>query len=103
TILAGGEVKVAFPVFDDASNQGQNGYFHVIGYATFKMWGWKFGNNHNYEFRNTAGDPNMTSALACSGGNNRCIIGQFVKFETINSTGPGGGADLGTVDIKLIK
>jgi hypothetical protein len=103
TILAGGEVKVAFPVFDDASNQGQNGYFHVIGYATFKMWGWKFGNNHNYEFRNTADDPNMTSALACSGGNNRCIIGQFVKFETINSTGPGGGADLGTVDIKLIK
>ncbi|RKR20553.1 pilus assembly protein TadG-related protein [Arthrobacter oryzae] len=105
TILAGGDVKVAFPVFDDATNQGQNGTFHVIGYATFKMWGWKFGNNGNYEFRDTAGDPNMTSALACSGGNDRCIIGQFVKFETINSTGnsSGGGTDLGTVDIKLIK
>ncbi|WP_432393637.1 pilus assembly protein TadG-related protein [Pseudarthrobacter sp. L19] len=105
TILAGGDVKVAFPVFDDVGNQGQNGYFHVIGYATFKMWGWKFGNNHNYEFRNDAGDPNMTSALACSGGNNRCIIGQFVKFETIDSSGAisGGGADLGTVDIKLIR
>jgi len=109
TILAGGDVKVAFPVFDDASNQGQNGYFHVIGYATFKIWGWRFGNNStqhpDYTFRNTAGDPNMTSSLACAAGADRCVIGQFVKFETIDSTGvnSGGGADLGTVDIKLIR
>jgi Flp pilus assembly protein TadG len=47
TILSGGEVKVAFPIFDDATNQGQNGQFHIIGYATFKIWGWKFGNNHD--------------------------------------------------------
>jgi hypothetical protein len=103
TILAGREVTVAFPIFDDATNQGQNGQFHVIGYATFKIWGWKFGNNHEYEFRNTANDPGMTSSLACAQGNNRCIIGQFVKYESIDSfTGSGGGADLGTVNIKLI-
>ena len=104
TILAGGEVKVAFPIFDDATNQGQNGQFHIIGYATFKIWGWKFGNNHEYEFRNTATDPGMTSALACAQGNSRCIIGQFVKFESIDTftEGLGGGADLGTVNIKLI-
>lgn len=104
TILAGGEVNVAFPIFDDATNQGQNGQFHIIGYATFKIWGWKFGNNHEYEFRNTASDPGMTSALACTQGNNRCIIGQFVKFESIDTFtgGSGGGADLGTVNIKLI-
>ncbi|MDQ0866213.1 TadE/TadG family type IV pilus assembly protein [Arthrobacter globiformis] len=103
TILAGGEVKVAFPIFDDATNQGQNGQFHIIGYATFKIWGWKFGNNHDYEFRNTATDPGMNAALACAAGNNRCIIGQFVKFESIDAFGgSGGGADLGTVNIKLI-
>lgn len=104
TILAGGEVNVAFPIFNDATNQGQNGQFNIIGYATFKVWGWKFGNNHAYEFRNTASDPGMTSALACSAGNNRCIIGQFVKYETIDIFGsdPGGGADLGTSGIKLI-
>jgi Flp pilus assembly protein TadG len=104
TILAGGEVNVAFPIFDDATNQGQNGQFHIIGYATFKIWGWKFGNNHEYEFRNTATDPGMTSALACAQGSNRCIIGQFIKFESIDSFsgGSGGGADLGTVNIKLI-
>ena len=103
TILAGGEVKVAFPIFDDATNQGQNGQFHIIGYATFKIWGWKFGNNHQYEFRNTATDPGMNASLACSAGNNRCIIGQFVKFESIDAFGGSGeGADLGTVNIKLI-
>lgn len=130
TISGGGEVKVAFPVFDDASNQGQNGYFHIIGYATFKIWGWKFGNGSPYEFRNAASDPGMNSSLACttvnsgggngggnghggngSGGNGgttgnaRCVIGQFVKFETINSTqtGPGTGTDLGTVEITLTR
>jgi Flp pilus assembly protein TadG len=103
TILAGGEVSVAFPIFDDATNQGQNGQFHIIGYATFKIWGWKFGNNHDYEFRNKATDPGMNTALACSAGNNRCVIGQFVKFESIDAFGgSGGGTDLGTVTIKLI-
>jgi Flp pilus assembly protein TadG len=104
TILAGGEVKVAFPIFNDATNQGQNGQFNIIGYATFKVWGWKFGNNHAYEFRNTARDPGMNAALACAAGNDRCIIGQFVKYETIDIFGgdPGGGADLGTSGIKLI-
>lgn len=104
TILAGGEVDVAFPIFDDATNQGQNGQFNIIGYATFKIWGWKFGNNHAYEFRNTASDPGMTAALACSAGNNRCIIGQFIKYETLAVFGgdPGGGADLGTSGIKLV-
>ncbi|WP_346959852.1 pilus assembly protein TadG-related protein [uncultured Arthrobacter sp.] len=105
TIEAGGEAKVVFPVFDDATNQGQNGTFHIIGYATFKIWGWKFGNNHSYEFRNTEDDPGMTPDLACPHGQDRCIIGQFVKFETIDSTswGSGGGEDFGTVEIKLIK
>ncbi|MEE2521191.1 pilus assembly protein TadG-related protein [Pseudarthrobacter sp. J75] len=105
TILAGGEVKVPFPVFDDATNNGQNGRFNIIGYATFKIWGWKFGNNHDYEFRNTASDPGMTTDLACSAGQDRCIIGQFVKFESIDSTtgGPGGGANLGTVQIRLVQ
>lgn len=104
TILAGGEVKVAFPVFDDATNQGQNGTFNIIGYATFKIWGWKFGNNSIYEFRNRATDPGMTSALACPAGQDRCLIGQFVKYETIDAFtgGTGTGANLGTVAFALI-
>lgn len=103
TLEAGGEVKVAFPIFDDATNQGQNGSFHIIGYATFKIWGWKFGNNHEYEFRNTKDDPGMTVDLACNAGNDRCVIGQFVKFESINSLGDSSGSDFGTDEIKLVK
>lgn len=102
TILAGGEVKVAFPIFDDATNQGQNGEFNIIGYATFKVWGWKFGNNHAYEFRNTATDPGMTSALACTAGQDRCVIGQFVKYESIGSFTGTPGVYLGTTIAHLI-
>ena len=104
TLLSGGEVNVPFPVFDVASGTGQNATFNVIGYATFKIWGWKFGNNGVYEFRNAANDPGMNSALACSGGNDRCIIGQFVKFAAIGSGSfVPGGVDLGTSEIRLIK
>lgn len=105
TMEAGGEVTVTLPIFDDDTNAGQNGSFHIMGYATLKIWGWKFGNNHEYEFRNTADDPGMNSSLACAQGQARCIIGQFVRFESIDSAGgtPGTGADLGTVDIRLIR
>lgn len=109
TILGGGVVEVPFPVFDDASNSGQNGSFNIIGYATFRMWGWKFGNNNvsnpSLAFRNTASAPGMNASLACSGGQDRCIIGQFVRFTTNDSTigGPTGGADLGTAQIRLIQ
>jgi hypothetical protein len=105
TILAGGEVKVLFPVFDTSSGTGAGGTFHIIGYATFKIWGWKLGNNHDYEFRNTASDPGMTSSLACNGGNDRCIIGQFVKYETVDASTSTSttGEDLGTSQIRLIK
>jgi hypothetical protein len=104
TLLAGGEVKVLFPVFDTASGTGNTGSFNIIGYATFKIWGWKLGNNGVNEFRNTSTAPGMTSALACAGGNDRCIIGQFVKYTVIGSGNyiP-GGEDLGSSEIRLIK
>lgn len=104
TILNGDTVEVVFPVFDTASGSGNTGWFNIVGYATFNVWGWKFGNNHEYEFRNAAGDPGMTSALSCTGGQDRCIIGQFMKYNTIASGSPtAGGIDLGTSEIRLIK
>lgn len=104
TILGGGEVKAQFPVFDTTSGTGNTGTFNIIGYATFKIWGWKFGNNHEYEFRNTASDPGMTSSLSCNGGQDRCIIGQFIQYDVIGSGGAvPGGVYLGTSEIRLIK
>lgn len=105
TLSGGGTVDVPFPVFDTSAGTGRNATFHIIGYATFQIWGWKFGNNSVYEYHNKASDPSMNSALACNGGLDRCLIGKFVKFETISSGGggTGSGVDLGTVDIRLIK
>lgn len=105
TLSSGAVLDVPFPVFDTATGTGNNGSFHLIGYATFRITGWKFGQNSPYEYRNTTAATGNAN-LACSGGQDRCIIGKFVKFvslDDIQSNGSGPGANLGTVVVKLIK
>ncbi|MDQ0800400.1 pilus assembly protein TadG-related protein [Arthrobacter sp. SLBN-112] len=102
TLTAGGVVKVTFPIFDTASGSGNTGVFHIVGYATFSIMGWHFGNASGpYEFRDTSTDPGMNANLACSSGNDRCIIGQFVEYST--SIGGSGGSDFGTSSVSLTK
>lgn len=104
-MAAGKSVQVTFPVFDTTTGTGNGALYHIIGYATFKILGWKFGNGSPYEYRNTTAATG-NSNLACSGGNDRCIIGQFVKYVTIDAAtggGAGSGQNLGTVIVKLIK
>ncbi|KQN95028.1 pilus assembly protein TadG-related protein [Arthrobacter sp. Leaf69] len=104
TIASGGTVEATFPVYDDAGGTGHGGWFHIRGYATFRLIGWAFSGGGSPEvFRATmpwVGVP----ANACTG-SCRGIIGQFVKFESIDSAGGSGGtgSDLGSVDIRLIK
>ncbi|MGG5170995.1 TadE/TadG family type IV pilus assembly protein [Pseudarthrobacter sp. J1738] len=105
TLNAGQDVKVTFPVYDTASGSGSGAVFHVLGYATFRILGWKFGNNDVYEFRNTTAATG-NSNLSCSGGGDRCIIGQFIKYVTTDdapSSNPAPGQDFGTTEVKLIK
>ncbi|WP_120523123.1 TadE/TadG family type IV pilus assembly protein [Arthrobacter celericrescens] len=106
TALDSGEtVEVTFPVFDSKSGTGSGAIFHIIGYATFSIVGWKFGNGSVYEYHNTTAALG-NSNLACSAGNARCIIGQFVKYVTLEDAeggGAGSGENLGTVVVKLIK
>ncbi|SDI71046.1 Flp pilus assembly protein TadG [Arthrobacter cupressi] len=104
-LSAGETVEVTFPVFDSASGSGNTGTFHIIGYATFSVVGWKFGQGAPYEYHNTTAALG-NSNLACSAGNARCIIGQFVKYVTLEDAeggGAGSGQNLGTVVVKLIK
>ncbi|MET1153773.1 pilus assembly protein TadG-related protein [Arthrobacter sp.] len=104
TIEAGGTVEGTFPVYDDAGGTGARGWFHIRGYATFRLIGWAFsGGGSPKVFREAmpwVGDPANNCTGSCRG-----IIGQFVKFESIDSAGGSGGAaaDLGSVDIRLIK
>jgi Flp pilus assembly protein TadG len=105
TLSSGSAIEVTFPVFDTASGPGNTGTFHIIGYATFSIIGWKFGQNGVYEYHNTAAALG-NSNLACSGGPDRCIIGQFVRYVTLEDAeggGAGSGENLGTVVVKLIK
>lgn len=103
TISSGGTVQVLFPIFDTASGSGNTGTFHIVGYATFRILGWHFGNATGpYEFRDKATDPGMNANLACSGGNDRCIIGEFVQYQT-SAGGGGGGLNFGTSSVYLSK
>ena len=42
TIMAGGEVRSHVPRLRRRRGNGQNGWFHIRGYATFRIIGWKF-------------------------------------------------------------
>ena len=104
TIEAGGTVEGTFPVYDNAGGTGAGGWFHIRGYATFEMIGWRFsGSGDPQVFR--AGMPDVVSAANVCDNPCRGIIGQFRKFESIESAGGTGGtgADLGSVNIRLIK
>lgn len=95
-ILAGESVEAMFPVYDNAGGTGAGAWLHIRGYATFKMLGWKFAGGSMA--------PRVFAPGTCTG-SCRGIIGQFVKFESIDSAGgpPGAGPDLGSVIIRLIK
>ena len=104
TILAGGSVEATFPVYDNAGGTGSHGWFHIRGYATFRLIGWAFsGGGTPQVFRATL--PDVVSAANECTGSCRGIIGQFVKFESIDSAegSSGTGPDLGSVVIRLIK
>lgn len=104
TIQAGGTVEGTFPVYDNAGGTGAGGWFHIRGYATFQMIGWRFsGSGDPQVFR--SGMPYVGSPANVCDNPCRGIVGQFVKFETIDSAGGpvGTGPDLGSVEIRLIK
>lgn len=109
-INAGGEVDVTFPIFDTVTAQGTNALYHIIGYATLRIIGWKLAggsNNAPGAFRNTAAaltSLGISSIYACSGGSDRCVIAQFIRFDTSDpSFTQGGGQDLGTTVVYLSK
>lgn len=102
TLTAGGKVHVLFPIFSTATGQGNTGTFHIVGYATFELFAWNFGDAKGpYKFRADATTSPMTSNLACNGIDDRCLIGAFVKYQT--SGGGSGGQDFGTSSVSLIK
>jgi Flp pilus assembly protein TadG len=75
---------VLLPIFDDSGGNGSHAWYHVYGYAAFKLTGYYF-----------AGQYKGTNAC---GGSERCVRGYFLQFVEpsdaffYDSTAPSMGA-----------
>lgn len=110
TITAGGEEDVVFPIFDTSAKSGNTGSYGISGYATLRIIGWKLAGGANKTpgaFRNTAAELTalgISASMACEGGNDRCVIAQFIRFDLSDpSLGNGTGKDYGTSSVTLTK
>jgi Flp pilus assembly protein TadG len=86
SILAGKDVVVLLPVFDQASETGTSGQYHLTSFVAFKVKGWKLasgnGTNASLTFRNTKAELGNNAALDCTG-DCRGIIGSFVNYVSL--------------------
>ena len=89
---------VYFPLFDDATGNGANGQFHIVGYAMFEVHGWDFVQNSDGLSPGKA-DP----ACAGLGGSTRGICGKYLKTIPLSAAGLPGGPFYQASIIKLIK
>jgi Flp pilus assembly protein TadG len=84
---------VLLPLYDRAGSTGNNAWYHVFGYAAFKLTGYYLGSSH---FR--------TSPQPCTG-NERCVAGYFTRFVDLSErfTYTNDGPDLGASILRLIR
>jgi len=83
---------VLLPLFDDWGSSGSNAWYHVYGYAAFKLTGFFLGG----QFR--------TSPQPCTG-NERCVAGYFTRFVDLSErfTYTNDGPDLGAAILRLVR
>lgn len=62
---------VLIPIFDQAGSTGSNAWYHVYGYAAFKITGYHFGGQYS------------TTPPPCSG-SDRCVSGYFTQFVALD-------------------
>lgn len=84
---------VLIPIFDSASGVGNNGVYHVYGFAEFFVTGWYFGSQYYY--------PNPKTKAPC-GGDQRCIQGYFVRYVDVGAVTTEPAPDLGATTFGLV-
>jgi Flp pilus assembly protein TadG len=62
---------VLLPIFDNSGLTGSNGWYHVYGYAAFRLTGFFFGGQY------------ASSPKPCNG-NARCVSGYFTRFVELS-------------------
>ncbi|PRY47444.1 putative Flp pilus-assembly TadE/G-like protein [Geodermatophilus tzadiensis] len=83
---------VLLPIFDEYGSTGSNAWYHVYGYAAFRITGYHLGGQFS------------TSPAPCHG-NDRCITGYFTRFVELSdafSLDP-DAPDLGSAVLRLIR
>jgi Putative Flp pilus-assembly TadE/G-like len=84
---------VLLPLYDAAGSTGNNAWYHVYGYAAFKLTGYYLGSN-----------AYRTSPQPCTG-NDRCVAGYFVRYVDLSErfTYTSDGPSLGASILRLIR
>ncbi|MEX5294925.1 pilus assembly protein TadG-related protein [Kocuria sp. CPCC 205268] len=83
---------VLLPVYGDKTGTGSGASYRLTGWAAFKIYGWRFpGNEVN---NNTAAGPKCVGS--CNG-----IIGEFVRFASLEEGFTLGGPNLGATVVSL--
>ncbi len=83
---------VLVPVFDGAGGTGHGGYYHLRGFASFVLTG--------YRLPGFAAKSTLTNAFPC-GGDLKCVSGYFTR-GLIPAGAQLGGPDLGTAVVQMV-
>lgn len=84
------------PIYDVAGGTGSGGWFHIVGFAGFKIEGYRFSGNPEYNWQN-----NIHGDLSCTG-NCRGVIGRYVETVSLESEFTMGGQDFGVTVVNLL-
>ncbi|KAE8765551.1 TadE/TadG family type IV pilus assembly protein [Georgenia thermotolerans] len=86
---------LTIPIFDKAQGTGSNATYRIYGYVGFKLTGFAFNGNAEFQYKNTG---------FCTGsGNDQCIVGIFSNVLVPDGTLTPGAPALGGKTIRLIK
>ncbi|MUN62144.1 hypothetical protein GMA12_03125 [Kocuria sediminis] len=83
---------VLLPVYGDRTGTGSGASYRLTGWAAFRIYGWRFPSNAVNN--NTAAGPNCTGS--CNG-----IIGEFVRFASLDEEFTTGGPNMGATIVSL--
>ncbi|BBE23615.1 hypothetical protein MN0502_24980 [Arthrobacter sp. MN05-02] len=82
-IEAGEPPTGLFPIYDNVTDSGNNGVYHLIGFAAFEVHGWKFKQEGNSvypdSFRDNYYPGYKCDTVKCIG-----IIGKFIKMVSLD-------------------
>ncbi|MBG6226206.1 hypothetical protein IWX63_002793 [Arthrobacter sp. CAN_A2] len=91
-----------FPIYDQVTDSGSNGVYHLTGFAAFEVHGWKFKQEGNSVFPDSFRD-NYYPGYKCDSVKCVGIIGKFVKMVSLDDAYTLGSynSTMGTAVVKL--